>query len=132
MFRLYWRYSAPQPNRLFRQSYKQLDSLRTKSVIMRRSFTNIISLLIGSALGILGGILLAPDSGSTTRSMITYQLRRMRNNLQELIKELVLFRTNRAATSQAKIAGQEVVDQTIARARQLLSEANELVDQLAD
>lgn len=99
---------------------------------MRRSFTNIISLLIGSALGILGGILLAPDSGSTTRSMITYQLRRMRNNLQELIKELVLFRTNRAATSQAKIAGQEVVDQTIARARQLLSEANELVDQLAD
>lgn len=97
---------------------------------MRKSSTSIIILIIGGALGVLGGILFAPTSGSNTRGALSYQLRRLREKIQELIKELVLVSTKTRVTSKAKAAGQEVVDKTVNKAKQLLREADELVAQL--
>lgn len=97
---------------------------------MRKSSTSIIILAIGGALGILGGILFAPASGSNTRGALSYQLSRLREKIQELIKELVLVSTKARVTSKAKAAGQEVVDKTVNKAKQLLREADELAAQL--
>lgn len=97
---------------------------------MRKSSTSIIILAIGVALGILGGILFAPTSGSHTRVALGYQLSRLREKIQELIKELALVSTKARVASKAKTTGQEIVDSTINKAKQLLREADELAAQL--
>ena len=93
---------------------------------MRKKSASITALLIGAALGILGGILFAPSRGVSARDTLTYQLKRLKEKLQELIKELSLVSTKTMVTSKAKVAGQEVIDKTVQKAQKLLAEINEL------
>ena len=92
------------------------------------SLNNTIVLLAGAILGVVGGMLLAPYRGSSLRKMLSYRFRRHVKHLQELIKSLSY--TQRIEASQAKTAGQEVIDKTISKAKQLLKEANELAMQI--
>jgi gas vesicle protein len=95
---------------------------------MRRKSVNIIALLLGAAVGIVGGVLFAPSRGTNVRSTLSYRIRSYVEKLQELLK--ALSHTKTAVSSQAKSAGQEVIDETISRAKQLLQDANELAAQL--
>ncbi len=95
---------------------------------MRRNSISIITLFLGAVVGFVGGILLAPSSGNNVRKVLSYKIKNYAEKLQELIKTLSY--TKVAASSQAKAAGQEVIDETISRAKQLLQEANELAAQL--
>jgi len=78
--------------------------------------------------GFVGGILLAPSSGNNVRKVLSYKVKNYAEKLQELIK--TLSHTKVAVSSQAKAAGQEVIDETISRAKQLLLDADELTAQL--
>ena len=95
---------------------------------MRRKSISIIYLLLGATLGLVGGILFAPASGINVRQVLSYKVKNYIEKLQELIKALSY--TKAAVSSQAKAAGQEVIDETISKAKQLLQDANELAAQL--
>ena len=95
---------------------------------MRRKSISIIYLLLGATLGLVGGILFAPASGTNVRQVLSYKVKNYIEKLQELIKALSY--TKAAVSSQAKAAGQEVIDETISKAKQLLQDANELAAQL--
>ncbi|MEM7055761.1 MAG: YtxH domain-containing protein [Bacteroidota bacterium] len=97
---------------------------------MRKYSASITTFLLGTALGILGGILFAPTEGASTRDILTYQLKRLKIKLQAFIKELALVSTKNTVASKAKIAGQEVVDKTVQKAQKLLVAVNELSSQL--
>ena len=95
---------------------------------MRKNSVSIISLLLGAALGFVGGILFAPASGTNVRKILSYRVKNYVEKLQELIKALAY--TKSAVSNQAKAAGQEVIDETISKAKLLLEDANELAAQL--
>lgn len=95
---------------------------------MRRNSISIITLLLGAAVGFVGGVLFFPASGNNVRKVLSYKIKNYVEKLQELIK--ALSHTKVAVSSQAKVAGQEVIDKTISRAKQLLQDANELAAQL--
>lgn len=94
----------------------------------RRKSISILALLIGTALGVLGGIFFAPTKGANLRSIVSYRIRRYSERLQELIKTLT--HTKQAVSSQAKAASQGIIDETIQKAQQLLKDADELADTL--
>ena len=95
---------------------------------MRKNSTSIITLLLGTVVGFLGGILFAPSSGVHIRKVLIYRVKNYAEKLQELV--YALSHTKVAISSQAKAAGQEVIDETISKAKQLLQDANELAAQL--
>ena len=95
---------------------------------MRKNSISITTLLVGVAIGVVGGILFAPTSGTNLRKVLSYRVKNYVEQLQELIK--ALSRTKVAVSSRAKVAGQEVIDETISKAQQLLQDANELAAQL--
>mmetsp|Transcript_28472 Transcript_28472/g.66149 ORF Transcript_28472/g.66149 Transcript_28472/m.66149 type:complete len:98 (-) Transcript_28472:2704-2997(-) len=96
---------------------------------MRRKTINITNFLIGACVGILGGILFAPARGYSVRKMLSYRVKNYVEKLQELIK--VLSHNKATTSNQAKTAGQEVIEETISKAKQLLQDVNELAEQLA-
>ncbi len=95
---------------------------------MRRNSISIIALLLGTTVGVVGGILFAPTKGTNVRKALSYQVKSYVEKLQELLKALSY--TKAAVSSQAKAAGQEVIDETISKAKELLQDANELAVQL--
>ena len=95
---------------------------------MRRNSVSIIALFLGAVVGIIGGILFAPSRGTNVRKVLSYRVKNYVERLQELIK--ALSRTQATASSQAKAASQEVIDETINKAQQLLKDANDLAAQL--
>jgi gas vesicle protein len=97
---------------------------------MRKKSMSIVALFLGAAVGIIGGVLFAPARGTSVRSVLSYKIRSYIEKLQDLVKTLSYTKT--AVSSQAKATGQEVIDETIIKAKQLLQEANELAAQLEE
>ncbi len=95
---------------------------------MRKNSGSIIALFLGTVVGIVGGILFAPARGANVRKLLSYRVQSYVEKLQELIR--TLSHTQAISSSQAKAAGQEVIDATIHKAKQLLQDANELAAQL--
>ncbi|MCG8340986.1 MAG: YtxH domain-containing protein [Cytophagales bacterium] len=95
---------------------------------MRKNFEHIIALIIGVALGAVGGILFAPDKGSNTRDILSYKLKKYREKLRELLKELV--NSKAIVSSEAKEAGQHVISDAKDKAEKLLEEVDELFAQI--
>lgn len=95
---------------------------------MRKNSICIFTLLLGTAVGVVGGILLAPSSGTDVRKTLSYKVKNYMAKLQELMQ--ALSHTKAVVSSQAKAAGQEVIDETFNKAQQLLQDANELAAQL--
>ncbi len=102
---------------------------RTKpQLTMHKNSTSIFVLLSGIVLGIVGGILFAPTKGTNARNVLTYKIRQYTRKLQAFLKSLANARN--AVSSQAKAASQEVINETMDRAKQLLAGANELAAEL--
>jgi len=94
---------------------------------MRKKSISIVALLLGVVVGLVGGVLFAPARGINVRSVLSYKIRNCVEKLQELLKALSYTKTT--VSSQAKAAGQEVIDETISKARQLLEDVDELAAQ---
>ena len=95
---------------------------------MRKSSASLLAFILGTTTGAIAALLLAPTKGVDVRSILSYRVKNYTEKLQDLIK--VLSRTKAAASSQAKTAGQEVIDETIEKAKRLLQDANDLATQL--
>ena len=85
-------------------------------------------LILGTVIGLTGGLLFAPSSGHSTRKVLGYRIRRYTTNLQELIR--TLSRTKATTSNQAKLASQEVIEEAIRKAQELLQDVDELATQL--
>jgi len=97
---------------------------------MRKRSSGILTLLIGLLLGALIGILVAPVGGTTIRSSILYQLKRIIQRIKALFIYLIRFHQDVMTNNNGKVASQEVIDRTIEKAKKLLEEARTLSEQL--
>ncbi|MEM9416827.1 MAG: YtxH domain-containing protein [Bacteroidota bacterium] len=95
---------------------------------MRKNPVSILTFIIGTAVGAILTLLFAPTRGENIRSALSYRVTSYVEKLQDLIK--ILSNTRAKVSSQAKAAGQGVIDDTIQKAKQLLQDANELAAQL--
>ncbi|OJW70319.1 MAG: hypothetical protein BGO68_02495 [Candidatus Amoebophilus sp. 36-38] len=97
---------------------------------MRKRSSGIITLLIGLLLGALIGMLFSPVGGTTMRSSLLYQLRRIAQKIRTLFVYVIRLHKHVITNNNGKIASQEVIDRTIEKAKKLLEEAKTLSEQL--
>ena len=97
---------------------------------MRKRSSSIITLLIGLLLGALIGILFSPVGGTTMRSLILYQLRKIVQKVKDLFVYVIHLHKNVITKNSGKVASQEVINRTIEKAKKLLEEAKILSEQL--
>ena len=75
------------------------------------------------------GFLYAPDSGINTRDRVTFRLEKYRLKLEDLIGDLVRTR-DQLPESVAKSDGEKVINDAREKARQLLDDVDNLLDQM--
>ncbi len=90
--------------------------------------TVLISLLAGAAIGAALGILYAPDSGKNTRDKLAFQIDKLREKLQQMLKDLV--NNDNLESNQAKADGERVVSETVLHVEKLISEVDALQNKL--
>jgi gas vesicle protein len=95
---------------------------------MSNSSRTLFAFLFGAASGVILGLLYAPEKGSHTRGKLSYLLDKYRNQLEDLVQDLMNAREMPA--SQAKTEGQKVIKEAKAKAEQLLDDVNDLIGQI--
>ena len=89
-----------------------------------------IALFVSGILtGMTLGFLYAPDSGTNTRDRVTFRLEKYRIKLEDLIGDLVRTR-DQLPESVAKSDGERVINDAREKARQLLDDVDNLLDQM--
>ncbi len=83
----------------------------------------------GTLAGMTVGFLYAPDSGINTRDRVTFRLEKYRFKLEELINDLVRTK-NTLPESVAKSDGEKVINEAKEKAKQLLDDVENLLDQI--
>ena len=96
---------------------------------MRNSGTSFFGFIAGVAVGALLGVLYAPDKGKNTRDKLSYQLDKYLEELENIMSDLMQERDQ--AVSQAKTETNQRVSDTVEKAEKLMSEANALINQMA-
>ncbi|AWN81426.1 YtxH domain-containing protein [Candidatus Cardinium hertigii] len=95
---------------------------------MKWNLKSFCMLFVVLCLGILVGILAAPETGSVVRSGLMYNLKSYRKKLKALVRQLI--GNKYANTNQAKSMGEEVITDVIQGAEKILKELSVLTDQL--
>ncbi len=95
---------------------------------MNKGGYTILGLIIGATFGALFGILYAPDKGKNTRDKLSYRLDKARENLSDVIEDMVEGRV--APVSHAQEKGQQVVSEVIDKAKQVHNDLDELISQI--
>lgn len=95
---------------------------------MNKNSNSLIAFVLGAGLGATAGILFAPDSGNNTRDRLSYQLIRYKEELEELVKDLVDGKN--LPLNEAKSEGNKVITEAKNKAENLLNDVNRLIDQI--
>ncbi len=90
--------------------------------------TILTSLLIGAAAGAAIGILYAPDTGKNTRDKLAFQIDKLREKLQEILKDAL--NKEHQEENAAKTEGEKVVTETVMQVEKLISEVDALQSKL--
>lgn len=88
------------------------------------SGNSFFAFLSGAAVGALVGILYAPDKGSNTRDRLAYKLEQYKDQLQDLIDELIEGKEE--VSSEAREKYKQVNQDTINKAEQIMNDINAL------
>lgn len=96
---------------------------------MSKKSNALLAFLAGATAGAILGILYAPDKGSVTREKLSFKLDKYKKMLESLINDLVEGKET-PLTTRAKSQGQKVVNETKGKAEQLLSDVDELLNQI--
>ncbi len=95
---------------------------------MNKQSNSILAFVLGAGVGAAFGVLFAPDSGNNTRDRLSYQLSRYKNELEDLVKDLMEGKD--LPMNEAKSEGKKVISEAKSKAENLLSDVNKLIDQI--
>ena len=95
---------------------------------MSKSSRSFWAFLVGAAAGAVVGILYAPDKGENTRGKLYYQLNKYRDQLKQLINDIVDGKE--VIETSAKSEGKKVVQDAKLKAEKLLEEVEKMMTQI--
>ena len=95
---------------------------------MSKTSNSLLAFILGTGVGATMGILFAPDSGGNTRGKLTYQLSRYKDDLEDLVKDLVDGKN--MPLNEARSEGNKVISDAKNKAENLLNDVNKLIDQI--
>ncbi|NLR92773.1 MULTISPECIES: YtxH domain-containing protein [Flammeovirga] len=95
----------------------------------KNSGSSLFGFVAGAAAGALLGVLFAPDKGRNTRERLSYKLDKYREELEDLIEDLLEER--KVAVTAAKSEGQKVIDDAIKHAEELMGEVDALKERIS-
>ncbi len=95
---------------------------------MNSSSKVLVAFLAGVATGAVVGILYAPEKGEVTRDKVSFQLSKYRDQLQQLISDLIEGKD--LPESFAKTEGKKVVTEAREKAERLLEDVDKLMSQI--
>ncbi len=95
---------------------------------MNKNSNSLLAFVLGAGIGATAGILFAPDSGNNTRDKLSYQLIRYKEELEDLVKDLVDGKN--LPLNEAKSEGNKVITDAKNKAENLLNDVNRLIDQI--
>jgi len=95
---------------------------------MSRSGGSFFAFLAGVLTGGILGILYAPDKGINTRDKLTFQLDKLRKQLEGFINDVIEGKD--VLDNEAKDKGEEIVKEAKDKAEQLLDDVNGLISQI--
>lgn len=95
---------------------------------MSKSSRSFWAFVVGAATGAIVGILYAPDKGENTRNKLYYQLNKYRDQLKELINDIVDGKEVIETT--AKSEGKKVVQDAKIKAEKLLEDVEKMMTQI--
>ena len=95
---------------------------------MNKNSNSLFTFVLGAGIGAVMGILFAPDSGNNTRDRLSYQLLRYKDELEELVKQLVDGKN--LPLNEARSEGNKVITEAKNKAENLLNDVNRLIEQI--
>jgi gas vesicle protein len=95
---------------------------------MSKSSRSFWAFVVGAAAGAVVGILYAPDKGENTRSKLYYQLNKYRDQLKQLINDIVDGKE--VIETSAKSEGKKVVQDAKIKAEKLLEDVEKMMTQI--
>ena len=95
---------------------------------MSKSSKSFWAFVVGAAAGAVIGILYAPDKGENTRSKLYFQLNKYRDQLKQLINDIVDGKEVIETT--AKSEGKKVVQDAKIKAEKLLEDVEKMMTQI--
>ena len=95
---------------------------------MSKSSRSFWAFVVGAAAGAVVGILYAPDKGENTRNKLYYQLNKYRDQLKQLINDIVDGKE--VIETSAKSEGKKVVQDAKLKAEKLLEDVEKMMTQI--
>ena len=95
---------------------------------MSKSSRSFWAFVVGAAAGAVVGILYAPDKGENTRNKLYYQLNKYRDQLKQLINDIVDGKE--VIETSAKTEGKKVVQDAKIKAEKLLEDVEKMMTQI--
>ena len=95
---------------------------------MSKSSRSFWAFVVGAAAGAVIGILYAPDKGENTRNKLYYQLNKYRDQLKQLINDVVDGKEVIETT--AKSEGKKVLQDAKIKAEKLLQDVEKMMTQI--